>query len=186
MKNLNQTKFAALIEVTKGYVTQLKKQGRVVMTDDGKLVDVEASLKLIQESADPNRDDVVARHAAERLAKNNKDKKLVQTAEDSPAADAQQAKFSEGRAKEQHFKALRAEMDYKKELGDLVSKEDMQMAVADLVMTFRQAVENVPHRLSSELVGKDVDFIRARLREDLSAALLELQSNCRKKLEVEN
>jgi hypothetical protein len=176
MTTLNQTQFAKTIGKSKGYISMLKASGRLVMTEDGKLVDVEASIKLIADTADQNRDDVAARHEAERLARKNK--KAIEV----PAEDLQKVKFSEGRAKEQHFKALQAELDYKKTIGELVSKQEMQMAVTDMVMTFRQSIENLPHRISADLVGKDVDVIRGLLRQEITSALNELQSNCKKKL----
>lgn len=176
MTTLNQTQFAKHIGKSKGYVSQLKANGRLVMTDDGKLVEVEKSVQLIAETADQNRDDVAARHEAERAAKQQEspDKK---TAEEF---DSEKVKFSTGRAKEQHFKALKAEMDYKKEIGELVNKQDMQMAVADLVMTFRQGLENLPHLLAPTLVNKDIDYIRAALRDGVETALKELGVKCKK------
>lgn len=181
MTFVNQTKFAKEIGKSKGYISMLKSAGRLVMSEDGRLVNVEESIKLIADTADQNRDDVAARHEAERLAKKTQGKKVIEV----PAEDLQKVKFSEGRAKEQHFKALQAELDYKKTIGELVSKQEMQMAVTDLVMTFRQAIENLPHRISAELVGKDIDFIRGSLRQEITAALNDLQTNCRKKLEGE-
>ena len=61
MKTATQSEFARLIGVQKSYVTKLKEQGRLVMSADGKLVNVEASKQRIQQTADPNRDDVSQR-----------------------------------------------------------------------------------------------------------------------------
>lgn len=177
MKTLNQTEFAAHIGVSKGYVTQLKQAGRIVMAENGK-VDVQASELLIRETEDANRDDVRARHAAERDSD-----APAQGAKKPNVKDVHHVTFSEGRAKEQHYKSLQAELEYQKTIGELVSKADMQAAVADVVTTFRQALENMPHRISAELVGKDIDFVRSSLKQECHAVLAELSREFHDKIQ---
>jgi len=67
MSTLNQVEFARHIGVAKSYVTALKKAGRLVMTETG-LVDVEASIARIADTADAGRRDVSERHAEKRGA----------------------------------------------------------------------------------------------------------------------
>lgn len=162
---VSQAEFARMQVWSRSYVTQLKTEGRLVFDAAGK-VDVEASLELIGKTADPNRDDVKARHAENRGEKKTKTKSL------------DEVNFSAGRAKEQHFKALQAELDYRKTIGELVSREDMQNAVADLVTTFRQEVENLPHRISADLVGKEITDIRATLKRCVHDILANLERGC--------
>jgi len=61
--------FARRLGFDRSRITQLAGQGRVVLTADGKLIDVEASLARMAETADPGRMDVVERHAAARAGK---------------------------------------------------------------------------------------------------------------------
>lgn len=179
MQTLNQTEFAKHIGVAKSYITQLKQEGRLVFAENGK-VDVEASLLRIKETGDPNRDDVAARHAQTRgaelpavEAKAEKPKKEKTIAEVS---------FSEARAKEQHFKSLQAELEYQKAIGEVVSAAEMKAAVGDVVTTFRQSLENIPHRAAPQFVGKDLDFIRATLKQEIAQALNEMERNFEDKL----
>ena len=59
--------FARLIgERSPSYITQLKGEGRLVLTDDGKRVRVQESIALIKATADPAKAGVAARHAANR------------------------------------------------------------------------------------------------------------------------
>lgn len=173
MTELTQIKFADHIGKTRGYVTQLKQAGRLVITESGK-VDVEASIEKIKNTADPNRDDVAERHAAARgdAQKQKKEK------------DPTQVTFSEARAKEQHFKSLQAELDYKKAIGEVVLVAEMKSAVADVVTTFRQALENMPHRVAPQLVGKDLDFIRATIKQEAAFVLAEMERNFEEKLKA--
>lgn len=63
------------------YVTQLKREGRLVLSDDGKAVKAAESLARIQETRDPSKAAVAARHAAARAS-------AAQTAADAPPASA--------------------------------------------------------------------------------------------------
>ncbi|HVI60112.1 MAG TPA: hypothetical protein VM619_14735 [Luteimonas sp.] len=51
------------------YVTELKRKGHLVLTDDGRRVAVAESKQLIADSMDPAKAGVVARHAAQRAAR---------------------------------------------------------------------------------------------------------------------
>ena len=186
MQTLSQAQFAKHINVDRSYITQLKQAGRLVMTEKG-LVDVESSMLLIAETADPNRDDVSSRHAQERgkdtlvheIGMGNLSKKQKPIY----GQDVDKLKFLEGRAKEQHYKALAAELEYAKSIGEMVSTADMQMAVADVVTSFRQKLENLPHNLCQELVAQDQDFIRNRLRQECHDILSELSREFMAKIE---
>jgi hypothetical protein len=57
-------RFARILECSKSYVTQLKADGRLVLTDDSQRVRVAESLERIRATADPAKAGVVARHAA--------------------------------------------------------------------------------------------------------------------------
>jgi regulator of replication initiation timing len=176
MTTLNQTQFAKHIGVTKGYITQLKQAGRLVIAENG-FVDVEASQLRIKDTEDANRDDVKARHEIERRTQANE-----AAAKKATIKDINHVTFSEGRAKEQHYKSLQAELEYKKSIGELVAVHEMQMAVADVITTFRQSLENIPHLLAPTLIGKDLDFIRATLKAEMLNALVELEKTFDEKL----
>lgn len=172
-----QAEFARHINKQRSYITQLKHEGRIVMSDDGKRVLVNESINLLKETADYNRDDVTKRHAEEREKKSRGDE--YDWLED---ADPNKTTLAKGRAIEQHYKALSARMDYKASIGDLVSKDEVKNAVLDIVSTFRQSIENFPHRVAADLVGKDVDFIRSTLRQEVYQVLTDLQKNFDKKI----
>jgi hypothetical protein len=174
-----QADFARHINKHRSYITQLKQEGRIVMSENGKHVLVNESLNLLKETADYNRDDVSERHAAERFKKNESRGDEYDWLED---ADPNKTTLAKGRAIEQHYKALSARMDYKASIGDLVSKDEVKNAVLDIISTFRQSIENFPHRIAADLVGKDVDFIRSTLRQEVYQVLTDLQKNFDKKI----
>lgn len=180
MLSMNQTEYAAHKGWTKGYVSQLKASGRLVFDENGK-VDVQATEIRLQETEDPNRDDVKQRHAADRGA-DTKVNEIGSQKKGREPKDPNKVTFSDARATEQQFKALQAELDYKERIGQLVNKDDMRVAVQDLVTTFRQNLENMPHRISAELVGKDINDIRTTLKQAVHHVLTQLEKGCNDKL----
>ena len=68
MTYARQAEFARQIGYDKSRITQLKRAGRIVMSADGRLVDVEASIARMAETSDPGRMDVTERHAANRAS----------------------------------------------------------------------------------------------------------------------
>lgn len=186
-KSVNQAQFAKIIDVDRAYVTRLKKQGRLVLDGDGRVL-VEESKRRIKETADPNRDDVRQRWQGERTDSPEKrsGQRTEQGADDNDPDGAldtvENHDYQRARAKKEHFLAERARLDYQREIGELVPMADMRLAVADVVTTFRQALEQLPYRTGPDLVGKDLDAIRAILRQDIRAALSDMEREFTKRL----
>lgn len=180
---VNQSKFAEIIGVDRSYVTKLKKQDRLVV-DDG-LIDVDASVQRIKDTADPNRGDVVTRWKKERgdqapeVSAEPTELPPELAEDDSP----EEHSYQRARAKKEHFLAERARVDYLRDIGELVPIADMRAAVADVVTAFRQTLEQLPHRTGPELIGKDLDGIRATLKQDIRAALSDMEREFTKRLE---
>lgn len=181
---VNQSKFAKIIGVDRSYVTRLKKHDRLVLDDDGYVL-VEESIQRIKDTADPNRDDVVSRWQSERVPQapvvpvqpTELPPELAE--DDSP----EEHSYQRARAKKEHFLAERARVDYLRDIGELVPIADMRAAVADVVTAFRQTLEQLPHRTGPELIGKDLDGIRATLKQDIRAALSDMERQFTKRLE---
>jgi phage terminase Nu1 subunit (DNA packaging protein) len=172
MQAVNQSEFARLMGFDRSYVTKLKKGGRLVLDDRGHVL-VEASKKRIDETADPNRDDVKTRWKNERGNESPPEKQ-----QDSIGNSYQAA-----RAVKERYQALHAKLEYEEASGLLIKKVDVDAAVADVVTMFRQAMEQIPHRTGPELVGKDLDAIRATLKQDVHAALSDMEREFNVRLE---
>lgn len=173
MTTVTQAEFARMEGKARSYITALKGAGRLVMTADGK-VDVEASRARIAGTGDPNRDDVAQRWAEQRPnstvnpenADNSKDK----------IGNSYQA----ARAVKEKFSALQAKLEYERAIEKVVEISDVDRRVEDRFMMFRQALENMPNRTAPELVGKDLDAIRATLKQEIHGALLDLERALKK------
>lgn len=177
---VTQAEFARHIGVQRSYVTALKKAGRLVLNPIGNVL-VEESKRRIAETGDPNRDDVAARHAAARGQEVAVDRRESEETGGDPES-AGSPNYQDARARKETAAADIAEMERDKLRGLLVEKVEVEAAVADIVTAFRQGLENMPHRTAPELVGKDLDAIRATLKLEIHGSLAEMEREFAKRL----
>jgi len=177
--------FAALAGFKPSYVTELRKVGRLVLTGDGKRVRVAESLALIEQTRDPAKAGVAARHAAARAAVSGQAAPAPagddSEAQDPPVdvTDPVQASHAGRRAKALADKAetdaKAAERDYRISMGELLEAAQVEQAVRGAVVTFRGALENLPDTLAPQLSAiTDEGRIRVVLAEAFEHALEEL------------
>lgn len=162
-----RSQFAARIGKDKSYVTRLDQSGRLVLVGEGRsaLVDIEASLQRIEETKG-GRDDVADRHAAakgKQTSKPDESRVSAQTRKEAAQADV-------------------AEMERDVMRGKLIEREQVEQALSDVVAFARQGVENLPHRVAAQLVGKDFEQIVAILREAISENMAETHKEACKRL----
>lgn len=169
IQTCTQAEFARLLGVAKSYVTKLKEHGRLVMSADGKLVDIEASRARIAATADPSKPDVSAKWVRPAAV----EKPEAEDGDDVPASGS--SKYHDARATKEHYAALSAKLDYEKAIGKVVDKADVQAVVEDVITQFRWGLENLPYRLAPELVGQDLDGIRAALKQEVFDSLAKMQ-----------
>ena len=155
---VSQAEFARIINASRSYVTQLKKAGRLVMTDGG-LVMVSESQARIKESADQAKDGTM---------------KSIEQVGNSYAA---------ARAVKERYQAMLSKLEYERSTGILVLKSEVADAVSEIVTQFRLASENLPYRAAPDLVGQDLDRIRAMLKQHVRELLNELTLGFDKRLE---
>lgn len=175
------SRFARILDCQPSYVTQLKDAGRLVLTSDG-MVDVDASLALINQTADPSKDGVAARHAAKRgrgqppAAPDAGDDSERDDGPDTfepPSSDSRRkAKALADAAEADARKKLR---DEQVELGSLLARDDVVPACANAVATLRNGLENLSNTLAPELAAEtDEGKVRVILADAIEHALDEL------------
>lgn len=175
--------FARLMRVKASYVTQLKRDDRLVLTDDGKAVRVAESIARIAATRAPEQDATRARHAAHRAAVAARSDAASATATSAPADDADVdpaaanvdvGSFQNSRAVREQFLALEAKRAYEVAVGKLVEIEAVTGAVAAAATTLRAALETLPDVLAPQVVALDDEHaIRALIAETVEHALTE-------------
>lgn len=168
---LKKNDFAKQLGVVPGYVTQLKDAGRLVMTNN--LIDVEASLRLINATADPGKVGVVERHAVER------EQKAAAPVRINPEMDDMTGKagsaYQQARAMKEKYFAMQAKIAYEKEVGVLLVAGEVKFAVADGDAIIRNRLESLPDTLAPQLAAEqDEGRIRAMLADYIEDLLSEL------------
>lgn len=162
----NQTtrsKFAKVLGVSPSYITKLANHGRLVFTDDGKKILIAESKARIDETKDPNRDDVGQRHENER---NNGETKT------NPADEVSSVKFRESRAKKEHYLALKAQVEHERLVGELCDVESARHAGGEVGEIVRSLLENLPDQMSPMLaVETDENRVHALLVESIEQIL---------------
>jgi len=181
--------FAAILGCRPSYVTQLRKEGRLVLTDDGKRVQVAASRALIIATRDPAHAGVADRHAATRRAARiadaldataAADMQDATDASDEPAADGALVSDARRRAK---ALADKAEADAAAAIrenmladGLLYRAEDVDHAIAAAVATLRAQLERVPVLVAPQVVAvSDEVTVRDIIATEIERAQRELE-----------
>lgn len=182
------SQFAAILGCKPGWVTALRKAGRLVLTDNGKAVRVAESMALIESTKDPARQGVADRHAAARKAQegagaapsNPAASPSPQTPDDdgddaaapgNPHSD-RRAKAMADKEEALARKALREEQI---EVGRLRWVDEIEPALAEAATRLRAAFEAMPDELSPGLASiSDEAEVRARLVEFVEHSLGEL------------
>lgn len=170
---LTQRQFADHIGCRPSYVTKLKQDGRLVLTDDGRLVRVAESIARIEATRDPARRAVTQRHADARGATLAASEGAATAAAEDFAILAN-PDYQAARAKREHFAAEREEMRYRQEAGELMVAAEVEGAVASILTELRTRLEALPDVLGPQLAPvTDETQIRARLADEIEMALNE-------------
>lgn len=145
----SQAEFARRQGWSKSYVSKLKAEGRLVITDDG-LVDVVASLQRIKATtrADTRAD---------------------------PAVMGQE--FGDAKDRNEHYIAELNRIKLQREVGSLLDAAEVIGVVGDAAATLRARLEPLPYRLAPQLAALphgDEAGMRELLSEAIHDALEEL------------
>jgi len=175
-------RFARILGVAPSYITNLKGQGRLVLTDDGKRIRVRESRARIKATADPAKEAVAARHAGNREARAGDatdQPPVAPPARDQGDDGAEPAPMSSGytywRERTEKAKALAAERDNAVADGRLLDAGDVTAAVAAAITTLRTRIESMPDVLGPQLAAiHDEAESRAVLAEAFEHALEEM------------
>ena len=183
-ETLGLREFADLLGVSPSYVTQLKREGRLVLTEDGKRVRVAESQRLIADTRSPTKAGVAARHAAARGAtvpdggdEGDGGEGAAGAAPGARSAIEEVLSTRRARAQAEREEALarKALRDEQIELGQLVPADQVAEVVADATTALRTALENLPATIAPQLAAEpDEDRVRVMLSDALEHMLEDL------------
>lgn len=165
--------FARLLDVSPGYITELKQAERLVLNEKGKVL-VDASRARIRETADPAKEGVRARHAEQRGTGagdlDGGDVEVTYLANDP--VSLRRARAIADKAEAEARRALREEQV---ELGQLLQADEVEHAVRAAVSTLRNGLENMPAILAPQVAAEaDEAKCRVLITDAIEHALEEL------------
>ncbi|MCK9985675.1 MAG: hypothetical protein AzoDbin1_02147 [Azoarcus sp.] len=168
--------FAAIIGCRPSYVTELRKAGRLVLTDDGKAVRVAESIARIEATRDPAMKAVADRHAAARGAElaTSAGEKVPEVG--APDPDDEEAEggpdFQLWKARKERAAALREEIKLGEEAKEYLRRDDALAVVSNAFVTLRTELEALPDSIAPVLAGEsDEQRVRVLLAEEIEHAL---------------
>lgn len=168
---LRKSEFAAQQGWSPSYVTKLKDQGRLVLSDDGKLVNVPATLERLQSTLDPGKESVRQHHAAGRVEKHVGEQLRhdAPRGEEMPAAStAASPKYWDAKTLREDALAKLAQVELSHKLGDLVERKRVEAVAFAGGRMLRDAALGIPTKIAPELaVMTDPFQIEIKLREAL-------------------
>jgi hypothetical protein len=163
---VRKAEYARMHGWDRSYVTKLQREGRVVLSADGKLVDWAATDALIGKTADPSKLGVQQRWAEERAERDSPSPGVAPGADtaDSPAAPPAVAtapasaapadsSFHQARANREHYNGQMARLEYEWVTGLLVSRPRVEDAAHTIGRALRDRVLGMAPRIAPELAS---------------------------------
>ena len=166
---LSKSKFAAEQGWSASYVTKLGQQGRLVLCENQKLVNVDATLAILRRTADPGKESVRQHHLTGRIDKHV----TPHTQPDSPQEPDQplagsDPKYWDKKTRREGALAELAELELAKKRGELVDRQRVEAMAFAAGRTLRDAVLGLPTQLAPVFATMTDAFqIEIKLRDAL-------------------
>lgn len=131
---VRKSAFAEAQGWAKSYVTKLAQEGRLVLTDDGRVLVAESLQRIAQTTGAPERasDQVVS------------------------------TQYRGDRDRREFYDAENARLDLEERLGKLLDVAEVNAAIAAAGTMFRQRLEGLPHRLAPQIAAMAGNEARIR------------------------
>ena len=157
---LSKSAFAARLGRSPSYISWLKDNNRLVLSPNGKQVDVNATEALIRDTADPSKAAVAERHQQDRIQRDVYSQLSSQAEPTSTAAPpltitpaGQFPDFQKARALREHNLAQLAEIELHKAKGSLVALSAVQSGAYNAGRMLRDQLLGMPPQLAPELAS---------------------------------
>ena len=177
---LSKSAFAAYIGKAPSYITWLRKNNRLVLSADERQVNVEETIALIRQTADPTKAAVAARHQEARVQR-DVTSQLSPMVESTPNMAApqpaigpagKQPDFQKARAHREYYLAQLAEAEFHKVQGSQVELEAVKTGAFSAGRLLRDQLLGMPPQLAPELAAMtDPWEIERRLTAAIRASL---------------
>lgn len=158
--HVSKSDFAKIYRCQPSYVTKLIKEKKIVLSEDGKKVNVEASLRLIEATGDPSKQGVRDRWDAYRSGKPIEACATPDVPTDKPqyergaGRETGGSEYHKARTVSEQVNARLKELELKERLGEVAKVAPLLKAVQDAHIAARAAVMQLPDRLAQILASE--------------------------------
>ncbi|OHX10495.1 hypothetical protein BI347_22220 [Chromobacterium sphagni] len=197
---ITKSAFAELLGVSRGYISQLCTANRLVLSGDGKKVQVQTSLELLASTGSAEKMGLSARHALERWKKGGAGLTVQEAAQAlQPGPDSTPpaptvpggfegvdlrnpiAAYNAARAANEFKRGEQIDIDLAKSRRELISQEVSVKLIADLAATTRASFERIPDRIATKLAAEsDPHVVYALLEEAIDECCVMLSKQAAK------
>jgi hypothetical protein len=169
---VTQSEFARRLGVSQPRIAFFLREGRLSgatkRLNNRILIDVEKGKKILETRIDPMNPSKI-REAVRNLSEGEK-KEAVKTAGVRTTLD-----YSQARTLNEQYKAAIKKLEYEEKTGKLINAEVVKAAAFDCARRTRDAILNVPDRVSALLAAESREgAVRSLLTAELRSALEEL------------
>jgi hypothetical protein len=181
---VSKSAFAKIYGCGLSYVTKLKDEGKLVLSEDGRQVNVEASLRLIESTRDISKLGVRERWAAYR---NGQDLPAppasVASSQSASSVDPREdnsSAYHRARTEREQIDAQLKRLELRKLLGEVSEVAPMIKAVHDSHAAARAALLQLPDRLAGQVApetdpAKVHDLLRAECERVCNTMVREVE-----------
>jgi phage terminase Nu1 subunit (DNA packaging protein) len=157
-KLVSQAEFARLLGVSRPRITQLKKEGKLVLS--GGFVNYEKSLKKLEAERDVSKVQPVPTEPDEEKESRNEELNVAAV------------EFQAARAEKEGYKAKLSQAEYEKTIGSLVHREGVMRASFQIGRNLRNTLMALPSRLAPALtIETNQKRVYAMIEKEISAAV---------------
>lgn len=188
-----RSEFARIRGCSGPYVTKLGHQGRLVLDASGKLIDVDATIALLDRTDDPARGGdrtgkpLVATSASASSVQAEGQGVALPAVPAAAGGDSRQRQadgdsaYKSAATRERIAKARMAELELAEKAGTLVLKAEVDAAIFGLARQAMDALDAIPDRLSVQLAAlTDAGAVHKLLSDELRHVMQEMAAAKRK------
>ena len=180
---LNQNQLAAKLKVTKGRISQLKKEGRLdqamatdpiskrLKFDYNKVFEI---LSKTEDNTQLNQNEVLNLNLNYLEDDDNEDDS--ESLDDSKVESINDNEtYDQARAKKMRYAAELERLEYEQTKGNLIAIEQIEKEAFECAKNTREALTNIPDRLAPQLAATNDEFeIHKILSNEINKILMEL------------
>lgn len=197
---VTQTKFADIINKTRQHITNLKRDGKLILNDKG-LVDVKKTLKNLEKLSDPAKKktnfknpqvsqkipDKIPNEIIDKAKGDLTEEEIKNILENEDPSD-----FNQSKSRKEYFLSKSAQLNYLKDSELLMEKALVELQYFNISRLLRDKIFNIKYRISSQLsimsnttdisnlLDKEFRLIFNEITEELDKELKEIEDDYNK------